>query len=90
MLSLRARVGGKKWNAQVGNGKKIGKVYSLICHMPFFPQDGRIRHSLYEVCLDVEGESLVVRKCDGRQTQKWRFTSYPEEERTKNDQEKIL
>jgi len=31
-----------------------------------------------------------VRKCDDRQTQKWRFTAYPEEDRTKTNQEKIL
>jgi len=54
-------------------------------------RDGRIRHSLHHVCLDVSGGSnLVLRKCDDSQTQKWRFTSYPESERTKNAQAKIL
>ena len=45
-------------------------------------QDGRIYHETHQVCLDVEGEKLVSRKCDGRETQKWRFSSYPEEGRT--------
>ena len=54
-------------------------------------QDGRIRHSLHHVCLDVSGGSnVVLRKCDDSQTQKWRFTSYLESERTKNAQAKIL
>ena len=63
---------------------------SRVCLLSLHWQDGRIRHALYQVCLDVEGESLVVRKCDDRQTQKWRFSAYPEEARNKTNQEKIL
>lgn len=54
-------------------------------------KDGRIRHTLHDVCLDVsEGSNLVVRKCDGRDTQKWRFSAYPEKERTQNIHVNVL
>ena len=57
----------------------------------FFLQDSRIRHTLHDVCLDVsEGSNLVVRKCDGRDTQKWRFSAYPEKERTQNIHVNVL
>lgn len=78
------------------NGDPSTKVQLYNCHKLGGNQkweherDGRIRHALYQVCLDVEGESLVVRKCDDRQTQKWRFSAYPEEARNKTNQEKIL
>ena len=61
--------------------------FSVMC---LFRQDGKIRHVLHDVCLDIEGDGLVVRKCDNRQTQKWRFSAYPEEDRSKSSHSDVL
>ena len=58
--------------------------------MCLFRQDGKIRHVLHDVCLDIEGDGLVVRKCENRQTQKWRFSAYPEEDRSKSSHSDVL
>lgn len=61
--------------------------FSVMC---LLRQDGKIRHVLHDVCLDIEGDGLVVRKCDNRQTQKWRFSAYPEEDRSKSSHSDVL
>lgn len=80
------------------NSSPSTKVKLYTCHSQGGNQkwqhdrDGKIRHSYHNVCLDViEGSNLVVRGCDDdRQAQKWRFTSYPEKERTKTGPSNIL
>lgn len=78
------------------NGDSNTKVKLYNCHRLGGNQkwehdrDGKIRHVLHDVCLDIEGDGLVVRKCDSRQTQKWRFSAYPEEDRSKSSHSDVL
>lgn len=70
-------------------GRRLeSETYFSVVYL--FRQDGKIRHVLHDVCLDIEGDGLVVRKCDSRQTQKWRFSAYPEEDRSKSSHSDVL
>ena len=71
-------------------GRRLESETYSVSVMCLFRQDGKIRHVLHDVCLDIEGDGLVVRKCENRQTQKWRFSAYPEEDRSKSSHSDVL
>ncbi|XP_031551805.1 polypeptide N-acetylgalactosaminyltransferase 1-like [Actinia tenebrosa] len=71
------------------SGEPDTKVKIYTCHGMGGNQkwshvkDGPIKHSLYDVCLEAQGDKILVRKCNDAKTQKWRISSYPDEERKK-------